>query len=269
MLDVHPPHGATHTWRDFFIHIATIVVGLCIAVGLEQSVEFWHHRQEVKELREKLRVEREEDRSAYAADVPRFRLQVGELQHNLRVLTFLQKNPHTAEEDLPGTLIWETGFEAFDASVWEQAQQTGVAALMPREESASNTFLYGALHANYEAAGHFAGGITDAASYALVDPNPTHLSAAQVQAEIDLTVKALERGIVWGIMMRSLSRSFPEFSPAMKSDELRLIRHTARSDADAKKLQRAMAIDDSELAALRAADEAARDGGKAVGAPPK
>jgi hypothetical protein len=34
MLDVHPPHNPTHTWRDFFIHIATIVIGLIIAVGL-------------------------------------------------------------------------------------------------------------------------------------------------------------------------------------------------------------------------------------------
>jgi hypothetical protein len=37
MLDVHPPHEVTHTWKDFFIHIATIVVGLLIAIGLEQS----------------------------------------------------------------------------------------------------------------------------------------------------------------------------------------------------------------------------------------
>ncbi len=34
MLDVHPPHAPTHTWKDFFIHIATIVIGLIIAVGL-------------------------------------------------------------------------------------------------------------------------------------------------------------------------------------------------------------------------------------------
>ena len=32
MLDVHPPHEAAHTWKDFFIHIATICVGLLIAV---------------------------------------------------------------------------------------------------------------------------------------------------------------------------------------------------------------------------------------------
>ncbi len=24
MLEVHPPHEAAHTWRDFFIYIATI-----------------------------------------------------------------------------------------------------------------------------------------------------------------------------------------------------------------------------------------------------
>ena len=32
MLDVHPPHHAANTWRDFFIHIATIVIGLLIAI---------------------------------------------------------------------------------------------------------------------------------------------------------------------------------------------------------------------------------------------
>jgi hypothetical protein len=44
MLDVHPPHEAAHSWRDFFIHIATSVVGLLIAIGLEQTVEHFHHR---------------------------------------------------------------------------------------------------------------------------------------------------------------------------------------------------------------------------------
>jgi hypothetical protein len=51
VLDVHAPHEAAHTWADFFIHIATIVVGLLIAIALEQTVEFFHHRQEVAETR--------------------------------------------------------------------------------------------------------------------------------------------------------------------------------------------------------------------------
>jgi hypothetical protein len=30
MLDVHPPHHAATTWRDSFVHIATIVIGLLV-----------------------------------------------------------------------------------------------------------------------------------------------------------------------------------------------------------------------------------------------
>jgi hypothetical protein len=51
MLDVHPPHHAANSWRDFFIHIATIVIGLLIAVGLEQSVEAIHRHHEREKLR--------------------------------------------------------------------------------------------------------------------------------------------------------------------------------------------------------------------------
>ena len=53
MLDVHVPHP-THSWKDFFIHIATITVGLLIAVGLEQTVEAIHHHHQREELREAL-----------------------------------------------------------------------------------------------------------------------------------------------------------------------------------------------------------------------
>jgi hypothetical protein len=57
MLDVHPPHEAAHTWKDFFIHIATIVIGLLIAVGLEQMVEHFHHREQARQLEESLNQE--------------------------------------------------------------------------------------------------------------------------------------------------------------------------------------------------------------------
>src|SRR6516162_150479 len=52
MLDVHPAHHAASTWRDFFIHIATIALGLLLAVGLEQGVEVIHHRHEANHARE-------------------------------------------------------------------------------------------------------------------------------------------------------------------------------------------------------------------------
>jgi hypothetical protein len=50
MLDVHPPHERVHSWKDFFVHIATICVGLLIAVGLEQTVEAVHHHHQREQL---------------------------------------------------------------------------------------------------------------------------------------------------------------------------------------------------------------------------
>jgi len=57
MLDVHAPHETVHTWKDFFIHIATITIGLLIAISLEQTVESLHHRHQAKEMADKLLAE--------------------------------------------------------------------------------------------------------------------------------------------------------------------------------------------------------------------
>ena len=69
MLDVHPPHEAAHTWKDFFIHIATIVIGLLIAIGLEQTVEAFHHRHQLHRLEESLTHEIVQNKQIVAQDI--------------------------------------------------------------------------------------------------------------------------------------------------------------------------------------------------------
>ena len=69
MLDVHAPHGTLHTWKDFFIHLSTIAIGLLIAIGLEQAVVFLHHRQQRKELAEDLLQEAITNKSLIAHDM--------------------------------------------------------------------------------------------------------------------------------------------------------------------------------------------------------
>jgi hypothetical protein len=58
-LEVHPPDHGIHTWRDFFVHMATICLGLLLAIALEQTVELLHHRYERRELMENLHAEAE------------------------------------------------------------------------------------------------------------------------------------------------------------------------------------------------------------------
>jgi hypothetical protein len=71
MLDVHPPHAPTHTWRDFFIHIATICVGLLIAIALEQSVEALHQRHERDILVQEMRLEAKRNIRLLHTDIDR------------------------------------------------------------------------------------------------------------------------------------------------------------------------------------------------------
>jgi hypothetical protein len=61
MLEAHAPHGDIRTWKGFLVHIGAIVIGLLIAVGLEQSVEFLHHRHQRLQLEEQMRGVLEED----------------------------------------------------------------------------------------------------------------------------------------------------------------------------------------------------------------
>ena len=56
-MEVHPPEHPIFTWKQFFIHMATICLGLLIAIALEQSVEALHRRHQRHQLEADLRAE--------------------------------------------------------------------------------------------------------------------------------------------------------------------------------------------------------------------
>ena len=68
-MDVHPAHQAPRTWREFFLHLVTITIGLFIALTLQAGVESLHHRHLVREARENLRREIQINRNHYAENV--------------------------------------------------------------------------------------------------------------------------------------------------------------------------------------------------------
>ncbi len=48
-MDIEPPHGPIETWRDFFVHLVIITLGLLIALALEGIVGYIHERHLVHE----------------------------------------------------------------------------------------------------------------------------------------------------------------------------------------------------------------------------
>jgi hypothetical protein len=68
VLEVEMPY-TSHNWKDFFIHIATISVGLLIAIGLEQSVEAIHRAHSRHALIEDFHAECRDNLKVIAADL--------------------------------------------------------------------------------------------------------------------------------------------------------------------------------------------------------
>jgi hypothetical protein len=135
MLDVHPPHDPTHTWADFFIHIATISVGLLIAVGLEQTVEHFHHQHQLHRFEQALRDESQINLRNTVKDISLLQevLRAGET-NRASLLASMTPGSHLAVSmiELPLTasrigLHWATPTDA----VWAGARDTNLLPSIP------------------------------------------------------------------------------------------------------------------------------------------
>jgi hypothetical protein len=138
MLDVHPPHSPTHTWKDFFIHIATIVIGLLIAVGLEQTVEFVHHREQAREVRESLKLELVHDVKSNDFSKAGLALVLQQLEKNQSVL-----DSGAIDSEALASLHydgWDTHRPGDDA--WNSAKANGSIALIPARELNGVGYFY-------------------------------------------------------------------------------------------------------------------------------
>ena len=133
-MDVHAPHEPLHTWRDFWIHLGTITIGLLIAISLEQSVEGLHHVHQRHQLEDDLRAEGErnveivqKDRRLIAA------LRDWELDLRKNVDTMRESggkaglgyiaNPVPGQPTVPSESVWTT------------AKESMLVALLPRAEA--------------------------------------------------------------------------------------------------------------------------------------
>jgi hypothetical protein len=139
MLDVHPPHHAASTWRDFFIHIATIVIGLLIAIGLEQTVELIHHRHQRHQLQEDLHNEAEQNLQVIDRDLKMQNLESWFEQTMKAAPSPGQNQVHLALPPppcLPGSVgTAEFRYFAPSQAVWTTAKEGNLVGLLPVEQS--------------------------------------------------------------------------------------------------------------------------------------
>ena len=133
-MDVHAPHGPLHTWRDFWIHLATITIGLLIAISLEQSVESLHHLHQRHQLENDLRAEGERNIEIVAKDaqvLAATRAWELSLRKNVDAVRASggKAGPAYVPNPVPGQPTVPTD------SVWTTAKESMLVALLPRAEA--------------------------------------------------------------------------------------------------------------------------------------
>jgi hypothetical protein len=138
MLDVHPPHEAAHTWKDFLIHIGTITLGLFIALTLEGLIDAAHHRHLVHQARENLREEIEENQKTIAYD---HRLLDSNRLNLLRTIGLLHKlKANPSQPHNPIILPW--GWNGPSMAAWNTARNTGALAFMSYDAVQGYSLVY-------------------------------------------------------------------------------------------------------------------------------
>jgi hypothetical protein len=147
MLDVHAPHEAVHSWKDFSIHIAAIAVGLLIAIGLEQTVEHFHRLHQLDQARRELTTELEDNRKVLdqiRADAQAIKVQ---LEKNIALLHTSQ----VSHDAIGQPLAYDNRAHWPLDGPWKVATQNGSLSLMPRAELAHYTYVHEGIAATMDA----------------------------------------------------------------------------------------------------------------------
>jgi len=142
MLDVHPAHHAANSWKEFFVHIATIVLGLLIAIGLEQTVEYIRHSHELSAARREIAEEKRSNIENFRRSTASF--QAGGLYLKAYLATLRQAIKDTAAPLQPMYVPLDFVYSQYTA--WTTAEREGAVALMPSGEQSANDRMYVGLH---------------------------------------------------------------------------------------------------------------------------
>jgi len=141
VLDVHPPHEPIYSWRDFFVHLATITSGLLIALSLEGCVEWRHHRQLVHEAEESLLTEIKANAGDLQGALDDVRKERELLKQDIALMKKIIANPKVQNRD---EVMINFHIRTFKDVSWKTAQSTGALSYMPYERAQEYSDIYNA-----------------------------------------------------------------------------------------------------------------------------
>ena len=211
MLDVHAPHQTVHSWKDFLVHIAAISIGLLIAVGLEQTVELFHHRHQVAEIRRSLADERRINEVIFTSACNEFRRYAPILAGSLQTLTYLRTHTAAPPSQWPGRFSFYMLNIHFQDSAWKTALQSAALEYMPRADVRTYSDVYARLaEVTEESVAEFHA-VIRAKSFVVQMADPATISSEQSIQAYALVSDVVTSLYLMGVGERNIARLYGDF----------------------------------------------------------
>ena len=129
-MEIHAPEGHVQSFRDVAIHLAIVTVGILIALGLEQSVEWYHHRELATEARENILSEMRDNKKEIESLLKKL---PGSQENHLSAVSVIDKYlAHSKSTDNKMTL--GVSVAEIRDTAWATAQTVGALNYMPYAE---------------------------------------------------------------------------------------------------------------------------------------
>ncbi len=141
-VEIHPPSGPIHSLKEFLLHLLTITAGVLIALGLDNVVEWRHHRHLVHQATENLVREIRENREGLGRGITQMDKIQGQLEAILQAVHRLQAD-RTAT---PGNLTLDVSFTTLSTTAWGTASGSGAVSYMEYEALGHYTRIYDLQH---------------------------------------------------------------------------------------------------------------------------
>jgi len=138
-VDIHPPHGPVNSFKDFLLHLLTVILGILIALSLEGLIEWRHHGSLAEEARSNLTSEIRENRQVLTRGLAAAPDAEQRLKATIEIIEAYRKNHH---DDRTSKLDWSFGLFPLHATAWSTAASTGALGYMDYSEVQGYTRAY-------------------------------------------------------------------------------------------------------------------------------
>jgi hypothetical protein len=137
-MDIHPPHGAIHTKKDFFIHLLTIILGILIALSLDAMLHWMEHRSLVREARRNLAAEIRHNHNELNNTLLGLRKSEEQVK---QIVTVIKELKSQQRPDVSPMSVGMDGASLYSTS-WNAANRSGAIGYMSYAEVERYSALY-------------------------------------------------------------------------------------------------------------------------------